>query len=668
MPAAPPSADPQGPGPQPLSPGQPAPDRDGLPRVGQRLGKYLLTAQLGQGTEGHVFRALHTGLNLDRAIKILVPRGANRAQQIEQLKHEARMLCRIEHPHIVRVYDLEEDGERPFFVMELVEGLNLAELIAQSGRIAAGKAVDLVAQVAAGLKAAHAFGIVHRDVKPANILLTKDGTAKLSDLGTGLLVEAGATQTRGPIVGTPYYMAPEQLEAAGPIDHRADIYALGSTFYHAVTGRYPFEAASMRELLFKKALAGDRPELWVPPEKWCPDLRPELSALITTMMAPKPADRFASYEQLLQALATVKTAVATLPADPGGFLSTAGPDARRTQQLSQRLTATGNKKLMGLAESVKVAMDALARGDKVTAREAILPHRESSGASEAVWLLLAKSADSHEEAVSYVETGLKAAPTSDRLKALAAALAKDKPVPRKCLFCSAPAASMAGACPSCGGLAAVPLPAGYPSAEPARAELIQRAIVAYERALRGKPDPRWEYALGLAYLSLARPQDALPHFRAAARGGVPVPPDRLTALEDWVAEAAAAAFRVRIAVVDDSPTIRKLVQAKLAEFDYHVLPLADGEEAVQRLPDFEPHLILMDINMPGKDGYQVCRWVKAHKTLRNTPVVMLSGDDGFFDKVRGRMAGASRHIGKPFNTDELLQVIDSLCAKAVRAV
>jgi CheY-like chemotaxis protein len=651
-----------------MSPGRPpGSDRDGLPRVGQRLGKYLLTAQLGQGTEGHVFRALHTGLNLDRAIKILVPRGANRAQQIEQLKHEARLLCRIEHPHIVRVYDLEEDGERPFFVMELVEGLNLAELITQSGRIAAGRAVDLVAQVAAGLKAANAFGIVHRDVKPANILLTKDGTAKLSDLGTGLLIEAGATQARGPIVGTPYYMAPEQLESAGPIDHRADIYALGSTFYHAVTGHFPFDAASMRELLFKKALAGERPDLWVPPEKRCPDIRPELSAVITKLMAPKPADRYASYEQLLQVLASVKTAVAALVADPGGLMSTAGPNARRTQQLSQRLTAASDPRLPALAAAVKVAMDALARGDKVMAREAILPHRESFPGSEAVWLLLAKSADSHEEAVAYVEAGLRAAPMSDRLKALGAALAKDRPAPpRKCLFCSAPGLTTI-VCPTCGGLSAFPLPPGYPTAAPARVDLIQRAIGAYERALRGKPDPRWEYALGLAHMSLARPQDALPHFQAAAKAGMPVPPDRLAGLEAWVAEAAATTHRVRIAVVDDSPTIRKLVQAKLAEFDFTVLPLADGDEAIARLPEFKPHLVLMDINMPGKDGYQMCRWVKAHKTLRDTPVVMLSGDDGFFDKVRGRMAGASRHIGKPFNTDELLQVIDSLCAKARRA-
>ncbi len=142
----------------------------------------------------------------------------------------------------------------------------------------------------------------------------------------------------------------------------------------------------------------------------------------------------------------------------------------------------------------------------------------------------------------------------------------------------------------------------------------------------------------------------------------------LTATDgDQAVAKAAATHRVRIAVVDDSPTIRKLVQAKLAEFDFTVLPLADGDEAIARLPEFKPHLVLMDINMPGKDGYQMCRWVKAHKALRDTPVVMLSGDDGFFDKVRGRMAGASRHIGKPFNTDELLQVIDSLCAKARRA-
>ena len=98
-------------------------------------------------------------------------------------------------------------------------------------------------------------------------------------------------------------------------------------------------------------------------------------------------------------------------------------------------------------------------------------------------------------------------------------------------------------------------------------------------------------------------------------------------------------------MVDDSPTIRKLVQSKLAEFDFAVLALADGDEAIARLPAFEPNLVLMDINMPGKDGYQMCRWVKAQRSLRDVPVVMLSGDDGFFDKVRGRIFISDGTIG-----------------------
>jgi serine/threonine protein kinase len=180
--------------------------------------------------------------------------------------------------------------------MEHVEGLSLAELIEQSGRLLPDRAASVMVQVTDALAAAWKVGVVHRDVKPGNILLARDGTAKLADLGLALIVaderadDSGSSEAPE---GTVAYMSPEQARASSRVDFRADVYSLGATFYHAVTGRLPFSGRTRMEVLLKHAKE-DPP----PPHQLVPELSPSLSQVILRMLAKRPEDRHPTYADL----------------------------------------------------------------------------------------------------------------------------------------------------------------------------------------------------------------------------------------------------------------------------------------------------------------------------------------------------------------------------------
>jgi serine/threonine protein kinase len=271
-------------------------------QVGQVLGKCLLTEQVGRGATGIVYRGLHQTLNIPVAIKVLQV-SAMQSHAYAQLRSEARLLAQLNHPNVVRVWDFEDNASFPYIVLEYIEGLSLAELIQQSGRLRLDRALHIIMQVASGLEAGERLGIVHRDVKPANILIAKDGTAKLADLGLATLVTQNhetrtddSINTEG-LAGTVAYMAPEQASNPQAVDHRADIYALGVTFYHILTGQLPFNGRSRMEVLLKHAR-----EEAVPPHQIVPEIDPGVSEIIAKMMSKSPANRHATYADLLNDL------------------------------------------------------------------------------------------------------------------------------------------------------------------------------------------------------------------------------------------------------------------------------------------------------------------------------------------------------------------------------
>jgi serine/threonine protein kinase len=275
------------------------------PAVGRWMGKCLLTELVGRGGSAMVFRALHTTLRIPVAVKVLLLDQIERDRRVlDLLGEEAALLARLNHPNIVRVLDFEGDATYPYLVLEFVEGLSLADLISQSGRLRPDRAVGVMRQVCAGLAEARRLGVVHRDIKPANILVARDGAAKIVDLGLAVIVGAGPSNKSSSaagldvLAGTVAYMAPEQSLGGTDLDHRCDIYSLGATFYHAVTGQVPFRGRTMLEVMRKHA---QEP---VPlAHLAAPDVPPGFSEVIARMMAKQPTERYADYAELDAALA-----------------------------------------------------------------------------------------------------------------------------------------------------------------------------------------------------------------------------------------------------------------------------------------------------------------------------------------------------------------------------
>jgi len=304
----------------PLRANQPRPS--GPPTRGMQLGKYLLTEQIGKGTSGLVFRAVNQVLNLSVAVKVLtLPEDGSAGNALDALAAEARLLASLNHPNVVRLWDFEADPVMPYMVMEYVDGPSLAELIRQSGRLAVERAIDLTCQTIEGLGAAWSLGIVHRDVKPHNILVGRDGRPKIADLGLAVVVEGNTQQAaHKELAGTAAYMSPEQgLLSDLPVDYRSDIYSLGATLYHLLTGRTPYYGMSSRELMHQHAHSTP-----IPPHELVPGLTPAVSEVVLTMMARHPDDRYQSAEELLRVLRGLMHTEQAARSD-SGTLRTRGP-------------------------------------------------------------------------------------------------------------------------------------------------------------------------------------------------------------------------------------------------------------------------------------------------------------------------------------------------------
>ncbi len=213
----------------------------GVEEVARLFPQLEIMALLGKGGMGAVYQARQRALDRIVALKILPPQTAGGPGFIERFNREARALARLNHPNIVAVYEFGQVNGLPFFIMEFVDGLNLREL-ERAGKLSAREALQIVPQICEALQFAHDEGIVHRDIKPENILLDKKGRVKIADFGIAKILggtpDMDLTQTKGAI-GTPHYMAPEQMEKPTTVDHRADIFSLGVVFYEMLTGELP---------------------------------------------------------------------------------------------------------------------------------------------------------------------------------------------------------------------------------------------------------------------------------------------------------------------------------------------------------------------------------------------------------------------------------------------
>ena len=306
----------------------PAPDAPSADAdlTGRTLGDFRVLRTLGHGGMGRVYLARQLSLKRDVALKLLRDDLARDATALQRFQAEAEAVARISHPNIVQVYAVGEHAGLRFMALEYVEGRNLRDYLDKKGPPELPVALAVIRQVASALQRAGEAGIVHRDVKPDNILLTRRAEAKVTDFGLARLAAGGEeqplnlTQT-GVTLGTPLYMAPEQVQGK-PVDHRTDIYALGVTCYHLFAGRPPFGGATAFEVAMKHVQ--DHPE---PLARVRPDLPPDLCGMVHKMMAKAPADRYQTAREIIRDLAKVRGAAPGSTAPAALSLAMTGADA-----------------------------------------------------------------------------------------------------------------------------------------------------------------------------------------------------------------------------------------------------------------------------------------------------------------------------------------------------
>jgi serine/threonine protein kinase len=285
--------------------------------VGQTIGKYRLERLLGIGGMGQVYLAVHPVIGSKVAIKVLGAKGAKDARNVDRFFREAQAVNVIQHEGIVNVLDMDQlDDGRPYLVMEYLAGVTLLQLLAERGPLALPFVARIAEEGLRALAAAHEAGIVHRDLKPENILITPEGRCKLLDFGVAKLSGTGQgsvpvlTRT-GEVLGTPYYMAPEQVASARGAGPAADIYAMGVILFECVTGQRPFKAKVLFEL-FKMIV--DEPPPW--PHQLREGLPLSFEAVIMRAMAKDPTERFESAMKMARALLRVRAELGPDADDP----------------------------------------------------------------------------------------------------------------------------------------------------------------------------------------------------------------------------------------------------------------------------------------------------------------------------------------------------------------
>src|SRR5262245_7329113 len=331
---------------------------------GDRLGHYTIVSHLGSGGMGAVYRATDTSLDRDVALKILPIDVAADPERLERFRREARAIAALNHPSILTIYSVEQDGNVHFLTMELVSGKPLDRLIGEH-LLPIERVAEISQALADALTAAHEKGIVHRDLKPANVVLTESGRVKVLDFGLAKVQQAGLPSTGdsatnlatsvGAVLGTPAYMSPEQVTGV-PVDHRTDIFSLGILLYELATGVRPFHGRSSAELA--SSILRDEPR---PASEIRPAVPAHLTSVISRCLEKNASTRYPTMGDVSKALKSGK--------DAGVAPKDAGPSVAVLP--FQNLSADPENEFFsdGLAEEILNALSQVA-GLRVAARTA----------------------------------------------------------------------------------------------------------------------------------------------------------------------------------------------------------------------------------------------------------------------------------------------------------
>jgi serine/threonine protein kinase len=284
----------------------------------QSVGSYDLIAKIAEGGMGWVYKGRHRQTGQIVAIKIIPSTMARNEVLLQRFEQEFRAASRLDHPNLVRALDYCGTGSTPFLVMEFVDGESLGQKVEREGKMPEAEAIRIIVQVCQGLHKAHKQGMIHRDIKPDNVMLSRDGMAKITDMGLVKDIDAELNLTRtGRGLGTPHFMAPEQFRNAKNADVKCDVYSVGATLYMMVTGELPFGKSSGPLDAWMKKINNDLQA----PRALAPELSERTDWAIRRAMSPDPNLRPASCREFVEDLTGQSTRKVNTPSDQSGRLS-----------------------------------------------------------------------------------------------------------------------------------------------------------------------------------------------------------------------------------------------------------------------------------------------------------------------------------------------------------
>ncbi|RJP64382.1 MAG: hypothetical protein C4532_19335 [Candidatus Abyssobacteria bacterium SURF_17] len=341
----------------------------------KRIGKYLLLKKIGTGGMGIVYLAQHAETGEQVALKVLPPELTRNPKYVERFRREALAVSGLAHPHIIKVFEVGEQNGVHYFAMEHLAGATLRDLLKKHGRLSVPEAVQIMIPIADALDLAHSRGIVHRDVKPDNIMSSEKGVFKIMDFGIAHVEEGTRLTVTGTIMGTPEYMSPEQASGAA-VDRRTDIYSLGIVLYEMLAGRVPFRGETAVEVLqMHMTRIPESPKLINP------EIPGNLAGIIAKMIEKQPANRYASFRHVINALsqAVPEHMRADIGATVREIQPTAKPEkARREPRVRERVilqTSSSVRLALGLSILLNVVLFGLFLRASSRAPEATEPVR-----------------------------------------------------------------------------------------------------------------------------------------------------------------------------------------------------------------------------------------------------------------------------------------------------